>query len=361
MKKFLISVLTAISLVACSEEKSDKPTITIGASLPLSGDLSMYGNALKKSLDLAIKDSKNQDLKYNYKIVVEDDRYDLKPVLTNMNRFKSVNKANAVMSFWGAAGTVVSDWAEKSQTIHMSCAASDRVGVGYYNFNHATQPKTLKKRILKYYRDNNFKKIGIVYLQALEIQEFINVFVPELKSNGFDVVFVTPVNSDARDLNVEIQKMKAKSPDVIEVLMQSPSLNVFGKQAKEQGLNVPMSSINNLITAPEEFEGQAFVTEDTGLSSFTEHFESLTGVEQVGCVVNFYDGLNMLIYAYENTPLRDGEVIPNNEDVAKTLLNIKNTDFKSVISEISVDKEGNIDSPAVLKRLKNGKPVIVEK
>ena len=60
MKKLLISVLAALSLVACSEEKSDKPTITIGASLPLSGDLSMYGNALKKSLDLALKDYANK-------------------------------------------------------------------------------------------------------------------------------------------------------------------------------------------------------------------------------------------------------------------------------------------------------------
>ena len=63
----------------------------------------------------------------------------------------------------------------------------------------------------------------------------------------------------------------------------------------------------------------------------------------------------------ENTELRDGESVPNNEDVVKTLLNIKNSDFKSVISNITIDKEGNIDSPAVLKRINNGKPVVVEK
>ncbi len=361
MKKILISVLAALAVAGCSEEKSDKPTITIGASLPLSGDLSMYGNALKKSLDLAIKDSKNQELKYNYKVVVEDDRFDLKRVLTNVNRFKTVNKAKAVMSFWGAAGTVVSNWAEKNQTIHISCALSDEIGKGYYNFTHAAQPQTIRNRILKYYRDNGFKKVGIVYPPFAEMQEFVKSFVPALKAGGFDVVFVSEVNIDERNFNIEIQKIKAKSPDVIEILLTSPSLNIFGKQAKEQGLNIPMSNINNFITAPAEYEGQAFVTEDTGLSSFTEHFESATGVEQTACVVNFYDGLNMLIYAYENTPLRDGEVIPNNQDVVKTLLDIKNSDFRSVISEVDIDAEGNIDSPAVLKRIQNGKPVVVEK
>ena len=361
MKKLLCVLCMALSLVACDREKSDKPTITIGASLPLTGDLSMYGNALKKSLDLAIKDLDKQNLKYNYKIVIEDDKYDLKQVLTNVNRFKSINHANAVMSFWGSAGTVVSDWAEKNKVIHMSCAASDKVGVGYYNFNHATQPKTLNNRMLKYFRDNRFKKIGIVYLPALEIQEYVDGFVPLVKKNGFDVVFSTQINPNERDFNIEIQKMKSKSPDVVYVLLQSPTLNVFGKQSKEQDFNVPMVNVNNMVTALEEYEGQAFVTEDSGKSSFTEHFESSTGTEQVGCVVNFYDGLNMLVYSYENTDLRDGENIPNNEDVVKTLLNIKNSDFKSVINEITIDKEGNIDSPAVLKRIINGKPVVVDK
>ena len=361
MKKLLSILCMALSLVACDGEKSNKPTITIGASLPLSGDLSMYGNALKKALDLAIKDSKNQDLKYNYKVVVEDDRYDLKQVITNINRFRSVNKANAVMSFWGSAGTIVSDWADKNHVIHMSCAASEKVGIGYYNFNHATQPKTLNNRMLKYYRDNGFKKVGIIYLPALEIQEYVDAFVPLLKSNGFNVAFVTQINPNERDFNLEIQKMKSKSPDVVYVLLQSPTLNIFGKQSKEQGFNVPMVNVNNMITAIEEYEGQAFVTEDSGRSSFTEHFESSTGVEQVGCVVNFYDGLNMLIHAYEDTPVREGQIVPDNEDVAQTLLHIQYTGFKSVINEISIDDEGNIDSPAVLKRIINGKPVIVEK
>lgn len=361
MKKLLSILGACLALAACDNGQSDKPTITIGASLPLTGDLAMYGTALKKSLDLAIADLPKQDLKYNYKVVIEDDKFDVKQVLTNVKRFKSVNHVNAVMSFWGTAGIVVSDWAEKNGVIHMSCAASDKVGLGNYNFNHATQPQTLMKRVLKYYRDNQFKKIGIIYFPALEIQEHVDTFVPLLKKNGFDIVFATQINPNERDFNLEIQKMKSKSPDVVYVLLQSPTLNIFGKQSKEQGFNVPMLSINNMITALEEYEGQAFVTEDSGLSSFTEHFESATGTEQVACVVNFYDGLNMLVHAYENTELRDGKTVPNNEDVVKTLLNIKNNGFVSSISNITIDAEGNIDSPAVLKRIINGKPVVVEK
>ncbi|MBP5698072.1 MAG: ABC transporter substrate-binding protein, partial [Alphaproteobacteria bacterium] len=221
MKKIIFSLMMATALTACDNKASnnhpkedEKPTITIGATLPLTGNLAVYGKALQKSLDLALADQNKNNLKYNYKIVVEDDQYEIKKALTNINRFKSIDNINAVMSFWGNIGTLISDWAEKNQVIHMGCAASDKVGAGYYNFNHATHPQSLLNRILKYYKDNNYKKIGIAYLQALEIQEFVDHFVPILEENGFKVVFVTSFNPDEKDLKMEILKMKEKQPDV---------------------------------------------------------------------------------------------------------------------------------------------------
>lgn len=358
--------MLAVLLAACGEKvetpkENEKPVIKIGTTLPLTGNLAVYGNALQKSLELAISDQNKANLKYDYQIVAEDDQYDLKKALLNLNHLKSIDNINAVMSFWGNIGTLVSSWATENQVIHMSCAASDKVGVGYYNFNHATQPQTLLNRILKYYQDNNFKKIGIAYLQALEMQEFIDHFVPTLENNGFEVVFVTSFNPGEKDFKMEILKMKEKNPDVVEVLMNSPAINIFGKSAKEADFNVPMSSINNMTDAIEEYEGQTYVTEDSGKSSFTEHFETSTGVSQTACVVNFYDGLNMLINAYEKTPVKKGKQIPDNEDVVKTLLDIENNGFVSVIDQINMDQEGNIDSPAVLKRIINGKPTAVEK
>ncbi|MBP5399920.1 MAG: ABC transporter substrate-binding protein [Alphaproteobacteria bacterium] len=366
MKKLLAGLCMALSLTACGDKKeaekiNTKPVIKIGATLPLTGNLAYYGKALQQSLNLALEDANRNNLKYDYQLVIEDDKYDLKQAVVNLNRMKSINDINAVMSFWGNIGTLVSDWADKNAVIHMGCAASDKVGIGYYNFNHATQPQSLLNRILKYYRDNNFKRIGIAYLQALEIQEFVDNFVPILEENGFEVVFVTSFNPQERDLKMEILKMKEANPDVVEVLMNSPIINIFGKTSKELGFNVPMSSINNMTDALEEYEGQTFVTEDSGKASFTEHFESKTGTPQTACVVNFYDGLNMLINAYEKTAVREGQKIPTNEDVAKTLLDIEHNGFVSVINEINMDDEGNIDSPAVLKRIINGKPTTVEK
>ena len=160
---------------------------------------------------------------------------------------------------------------------------------------------------------------------------------------------------------MEILKMKETKPDVVEVLMNSPIINIFGKTSKELGFDVAMSSINNMTDALEEYEGQTFVTEDSGKASFTEHFETETDTPQTACVVNFYDGVKMLINAYEKTAVRKGQKVPTNEDVVKTMLDIEHNGFVSVIDKIVMDDEGNIDSPAVLKRIISGKPTTVEK
>ena len=346
---------------ASAPSTDGRSTIKIGVSLPLTGNLAVYGRALQKSLDLSLHDAQKNNLKYNYKIVVEDDAYDLKTTMVNLNRFKSIDNVDAVMSFWGNAGTLTSDWAEKNKVIHMSCALSDKVGVGYYNFNHATQPKTVLSRLLKFYQDNNFKRVGIAYLRTLEIQEFVDNLVPFLKQNNLDVVFTTAFSPQVRDMRIEILKMKEAKPDVMAVFMNSPVINIFGKQSRDLGFNVPKSSINNMTDALDEYEGQSYITEDSGKSEFTRHYEKSTGMVQTACVVNFYDGLHMLINAYEKTPPSAGDTIPSNEDIVETLLDLEHNGFESVIEGISMDAEGNIDSPAVLKRIIHRKPTIVDK
>ena len=70
-----------------SANADTKPVIKIGATLPLTGNLAVYGKALQKALDLALNDQNKDNLKYDYQIVIEDDQYDLKKSLINLNRF----------------------------------------------------------------------------------------------------------------------------------------------------------------------------------------------------------------------------------------------------------------------------------
>ena len=83
MKKLVLSLLMATALTACGDESGDKnkteanakPVVKIGASLPLSGDMTETGKNLQAAMSLAFQDEKaKQNLKYDYQLVRSEER-----------------------------------------------------------------------------------------------------------------------------------------------------------------------------------------------------------------------------------------------------------------------------------------------
>ena len=57
---FLVMFLFVVCLVGCGEEKN---VIKIGSSGPLSGEASIYGQAVKKGMELAIEEINKEGIK----------------------------------------------------------------------------------------------------------------------------------------------------------------------------------------------------------------------------------------------------------------------------------------------------------
>lgn len=278
---------------------TDKPVVKIGINLPLTGDLAFAGDNMKKSLDMAMEDLKKQNLKYAYELIIEDNAFESKKTVMNLNKFKSIDKVNAIMSLWGTSGTISSDFATKNKIVHMSCSCSDVVSDGFYNFNHSTKPMTHMKRIVEYYKKNNYKKIGLLYVSVLEVEEFMRDFKPLLEKEGFEIVFSTAIHPGEKDLKTEIMKMKDKQPDVVYLQILPPALITFAKQHKELGFNVPLTNMNVFSFAPDLYEGAIYFTESEGTSDFGKEFTGKTGLNQMSCTINMYDGLKMIVDGYE--------------------------------------------------------------
>ena len=108
MKKLLISILAVLSLAACSDERSDKPVIKLGASLPLTGNMSHIGISAKNSLQMALDEWNKKDTKFKYKLIVEDDAFEAKKVAAIANKFVNVDKVKAVFSVFSIGANVIS-------------------------------------------------------------------------------------------------------------------------------------------------------------------------------------------------------------------------------------------------------------
>jgi ABC-type branched-subunit amino acid transport system substrate-binding protein len=78
---------------------SDRPIVKIGLIYPLSGDSAVYGKAAQKAVDMLMEDlRKNNDLKYDYRFVWEDNQLKLATSATAANRLVLMEKTDALVT-----------------------------------------------------------------------------------------------------------------------------------------------------------------------------------------------------------------------------------------------------------------------
>ncbi|MDD3669031.1 MAG: ABC transporter substrate-binding protein [Alphaproteobacteria bacterium] len=335
-----------------------KPIIRIGATLPLTGDVAFAGIPAQKAIRLALDDIKaEKNLKYDYELVFENDQMTLKQGILNAIRLKSLNNINAILSMW-LVSPGLTDWANKNQVIHMGCSWGYQTARGLYNFNHCNFPEEQTALLIRALKERNISRIGIAHHVTKTHEELVQFIAPELKKAGIEVVFKTAFYHSIRDFRIDIEKMKGKNAEIVLVLMDYPGLVIFAKQVKEQGYQVPLTTFEDFNSYPEYFEGYWFIADAVGTAAFMETFNARTREKSQSCTANLYDGLRILVEGYEKTPVREGHLIPANEDVAQTILNLKN--IRSVMGDVRMDADGNIHVQPVLRKIKNGKVVGID-
>ena len=92
---------------------SEKETIKIGVSIPLSGDVAFLGEGVRDAMLLA-KENLGYT-KYNYEIIFEDDQFNSTNTLTAVNKLISIDKVSVISSLGSNLGNVVSPIAEENK------------------------------------------------------------------------------------------------------------------------------------------------------------------------------------------------------------------------------------------------------
>ncbi|MDR2901841.1 MAG: ABC transporter substrate-binding protein [Lactobacillales bacterium] len=332
--------------------ESDKPVIYIGATLPLTGDMSFLGQAAKSALIKALRDEKeNRDLKYEYELVFEDDQMDIKKALLNAQRMKSLNNIQGIFSIF-LISEFLTNWAETNKVIQMGCSWGYGSAKGLYNFNHCTFHQEQTELFIKELKKHGFSKIGIFRYITPVHEEIAHYVRRRLGEDHIETLFDISVLPGERDLRLSIQKMQESDVDIILVLLNPPVIQIFGRQAKELGLSKPMTSFESFLFAPDYFEGAWFVADAVGSAAFQTEFENETGLKPQTCTANFYDELRLLIRAFETAAPSDGKP-PETAAVATEILKTK--DFKGVVGNVWIDAEGNMHSSPALVQIKSGK------
>lgn len=136
----------------------------------------------------------------------------------------------------------------------------------------------------------------------------------------------------------------------------SPELEMLGKQIKEAGIEVPITSIEGfeLSEQVDLFEGEWYINSADPTEDFANRFIEKSGKTPTLGAANAYDIFNLIVVAAEGV---ESEAKPIPEQIVGELMKINN--YSGALGNLNVNDDGIILSKAAVRMIKDGKPVTV--
>lgn len=351
-------VLVVLILIAIfgstGNDVSGKEVVKIGVTLPLTGDVAFLGIPDKNALELA-KEEFASDAKYDYQLVIEDDAYDPKRVASNMQKFVDVDDVDVVLTFGSTPANVVAPLAEENKIVFIATSASDlSVADGKYGFDFATTPQVEAEKMAKELNDRGYKKLAIAKINLEAFDSMLNSLRNEIAKYGIEIVSEEYFNPGTTDFNTAILKLQDANPDIIVVLTQSPTLELFAKQYNNLNVDIPLTAIESFGITEEKglFEGSWYVDAGYPDEEFFTKYKEIYGEDPTTFSADIYSTFHLIVEAYESFDEK-----PSSDEVIEKLMSIQ--DFDTPLGKVSANEKGVFESPATVKEIKDGEAVLI--
>ncbi|MFH0905946.1 MAG: ABC transporter substrate-binding protein [archaeon] len=362
-KIFIISIIIVFILVILLLGKITglltlaKPidnTIKIGFVGPLTGDYSSLGIGAKNSIILAKNNLNNTN--YNYEVIFEDDKVDPTITATVSEKFKNQDKVDAVISMFSGPGQILSN--NSANFVHIGLTTDPNVSKGKNNFTNWIIPSKEVKAYLDELKLRNYNNLCVIIANQAGVKEIYKELERQLSNYNTKIVCKYEINSGDKDFRLIITKSKEKNPNVYLLLLLSPELEIFTKQYKELGLSLPLTAIEAFEFSSQQslFEGYWYINAKDPIESFSKEYQDNYGTSPPMASSNAYDSFNLIVYAYEKAGGKyNYKIKPTTKEVSDILENLKN--YNGASGDLSALDDGMITSNAVVKEIRNGKPV----
>ena len=361
MKKWLLSLCMVLALVACKEEKknianmNNKPVIKIGAVLPLTGDNSVVGLAVKTGAQAAVDDKAKGNLKYQYKVVLEDNQHSPAKSATATNKLMAVDKVNMLLSFTTGIGRVIAPLAENKKLLHMCATLEDEnaVPMGKTSFFQGPTLQSYRQLVMKALRQENVTKLALLAANAGVACTGTERLAEVLKSQGFETK-VECFNPSDLDFRFVIQKYLAEGFEHFYIQFWPPQSNIMLRQLSENrvapnhvfGSGIDVDTDTSLYNDIHHFGG------NSGTPEFIDRLMRDYGVKNVYMAASAYDLVSLAIDAFEN--------VKDRNNIDELIAYIKEHATRKCMSgDCRLLDNGFIANKAEWRTYKNGKPVFL--
>ena len=293
-------------------------------------------------------------IKYKYEIVYEDDMLKPQQAAINTQRFISINKAKVVVSVFGVVDRAVDDIANTHQIISLSCSHGKDT-FPEYALNVGSQNKEVYGAALEQLKKMNVHKVALVGSMSAVSDALLDYAAQKLPKDGIEVVINEKYAIGATDYRLSIQKIEKLKPDYYLIFGVEPMNSVFLKQYYEiTGKNnlLSLGSFANIsLSVFPPIEGVLSVYMVSTDFFAKEYFDKHHARVET-CSAHLYDGVDMLITAFENTPPREGKSIPDNADILKTVKSYKT--WNGTAGKMQIEPNGVIRPSVDMRVYHNG-------
>lgn len=351
--KYLWSVglilVVIISIGLLTQTAREAQIIKIGVLTPLSGDAAIYGESLKKGLDLAAEEiNKTDDLGRKVELIYEDTHLDSKTAVSAFSKFTGVDKLDIIIAAEGSGATsAVVPLADESKTLVMiPLASADSLKkVGDYVFRIIPSDDYRGREIAQFTKSLGAETTSIFYVNdayGVGIKDIVSTSFTAL---GGKIVAVETFMSGDIDYRSQLIKIKETNPDII-VIAARKEFPIIMKQLRSLGIDskiVASEIIDNSILSEAKNAMEGVLSLDfapaTDYVSFKENFKSKYGVDAPLYSDYGYDSLMVIATAIKEARSADSTKIKN------ILYKIN---YKGATGEIKFDSNGEVTAKTML-------------
>lgn len=192
-------------------------TITIGALLPLTGEKAAIGNTIKQSMQLALENANTGSSSTKFAIEFSDDACNEETAKTAMNDLITTKKVKVVIGgVCDTATLAASQIAEQNKVVFFSPSNGNPAltTAGDFVFRNYPSDIAIGQLLADTAVKANYKKVFVLAEEGPHAKTI---------SSAFPADNTVSLKSDASDLADAILKLKAATPDVILLNLESPA------------------------------------------------------------------------------------------------------------------------------------------
>lgn len=359
----VIAIIAIGMLIYLNKTGNKQEVITIGAVLPLTGDMASYSAPLKRGMDLALEEINSKGGVNNTKlqIIYEDDKGEAKTAISAYRKLVDIDNVPMVIGGMFSVSTfAIAPLAEKEHRVLLSPTASaiELTTAGDYIFR--IYPSDIYDGIfLAQFAHEDLKaaKVAVIYEQVASVVAIANKFKSDFESFGGKIVSFDGYNSDIKDFSTIIKKASNANPDIVFIPGNlNPMANLL-IQAKHLGFQKQFLTISTFYDnkifelAKDATEGVLFSSPMFDPTSNTPEMVNFVTLykEKYNIEPDILGGYGYDVVRIAATALQNGT---ESEKIKDSLYRIK--DYPGVTGNTTFDSNGDVSKELKIMKVENG-------